>query len=99
MSLPWRENKAVYAKQKIHVVSEFVMCAASLPAVTAVLRSDVCSTRTSTIADADICEQSSSSGERATDGKTEAMHRQPVAAQCMLCCFLILYNNNNNGFV
>ena len=55
------------------------------------LRSDVCSTRTSTIADADICEQSSSSGERATDSKTEAMHRQPVAAQRMSCCFLILY--------
>ena len=67
------------------------MCAASLPAVTTVLRSDVCSTRTSTIADADICEQSSSSGEKATDSKTEAMHRQPVAAQRMLCCFLILY--------
>ena len=94
-----REDSCVYAKQKIHVVSEFVMCAASLPAVTAVLHSDVCSTRTSTIADVDICEQSSSSGERATDGKTEAMHRQPVAAQRMSCCFLILYNNNNNGFV
>jgi len=86
-----REDRCVYAIQKIHVVSEFVMCAASLPAVTTVLRSDVCSTRTSTIADADICEQSSSSGERQLTAKPRQLHRQPVAAQRMLCCFLISY--------
>jgi len=51
----------------------------------------VCSTRTSNIADADIPEQCSSSGEMATDSETEAMHQQPAAAQRMLFCFLISY--------